>query len=217
MKTVINCENLCKTIKKHEILKNVSIKVGEGQIVGIMGRNGSGKSMLFKIICGLVIPTSGNIEVFGENILNDGSFPKDLGVLIEYPGFLPQFSGYKNLKLLADIQNLIGKQEIIQAIKIVGLDPEDKRSYRKYSLGMRQKLGLAAAIMEKPKLIILDEPTNNLDEESIIEFREFLMNTRDEGATILLASHNKNDIEYCCDKVYNMSNGVLTEDCEGKK
>ena len=218
MNTVIKCENLCKVVKKHEILKKINLEVKENEIIGIVGRNGSGKSMLFKIICGLVISTSGTLEVFGEDISKNGSFPKDLGALIEYPGFLPQFSGYKNLKLLSDLQKKIGKQEILETMETVGLNPNDSRPYRKYSLGMRQKLGIAAAIMEKPKLIVLDEPTNNLDEDSIDEFRKLLMKIRDEGSTILLASHNRKDIEYCCDKVYNMSDGILTENSvEGKQ
>lgn len=212
MATVIKCDNICKLIKKHHILKNVSINIEEGQVVGIIGRNGSGKSMLFKVLCGLVNPTSGSIEVFGEDIIKEGKFPRNLGALIEYPGFLPQFSGFKNLKMLAEIQNIVGKKEIMESIKIVGLVPGDKRPYRKYSLGMRQKLGLAAAIMEKPKLIVLDEPTNNLDHQSIEEFRKLIINLKEGGSTILLASHNKEDIVYCCDAVYIMADGVLSKE-----
>ena len=207
----IECKKISKTISKRRILKDVDLTVNAGDIVGIIGRNGSGKSMLFKTICGLVIPTGGKVTVFGKDVFKNGDFPQCIGALIEYPGFLAQYSGYKNLKLLADIQGKIGKQEIIKAIETVGLDPNDKRHYRKYSLGMRQKLGIAAAIMENPKILVLDEPTNNLDEESVKEFRQLLIDIRARNnTTILLASHNKSDIESCCDVVYEIKDGVLT-------
>lgn len=214
MESVVKCKKICKTIKKHKILKDISFEIKRGEIAGVIGRNGSGKSMLFKTICGLVKPTSGNVEVFGEDITSKGLFPRDLGALIEYPGFLGQFSGFKNLKMLAEIQNKINDEDIRNALDTVGLDPYDKRHYRKYSLGMRQKLGLASSIMEKPKLIVLDEPTNNLDLESVNEFRELILKLKEEGVTILLASHNKEDIEMCCDRVFSIVKGELKEEKE---
>lgn len=210
---VICVEKLNKTIRRHHILKDVDLTVEAGEICGVVGRNGSGKSMLFKAVCGLILPSSGVIRVLGKEIGRNGAFPPDTGALIETPGFLPQYSGFKNLKLLAELQKKIGDAEIRAALERVGLDPEDDRPVRKYSLGMRQKLGIAQAFMEKPKLMVLDEPMNGLDAGSVEDVREMLLRlNREEGVTILLSSHNDVDIKTLCTRIHSMQSGVLTPD-----
>ena len=198
-------------IKKAKILENVDFTCQKGQICGVVGRNGSGKTMLMKCICGFVKPTSGEIQVDGQVIGKDIDFIPNAGIIIETPGFIPNYSGYKNLQLLASIQNRIDKTRIREVMQMVGLDPDMKRSVKKYSLGMRQRLGLAQAIMEDPSLIILDEPFNGLDKHGVAEIRELLLDLKAAGKTILLASHNDEDIRILCDHVYEMDGGVLRE------
>lgn len=164
--------------------------------------------MLFKSICGLINITSGEIRVFNKLIAN-GNFPDDTGIIIENPGFLPQYSGYKNLEILASIRNKINSSDIKNIIKIVGLNPDDKLPVKKYSLGMKQRLGIAQALMESPKLLILDEPMNALDEDGVNDIRKILLNLKKQGVTILIASHNKEDIETLCDSIYTIDNGIL--------
>ncbi len=178
---------------------------------GLIGRNGSGKTMLMKCICGFIKPTSGEIIVDGKQVGKDVDFPKDMGIIIETPGFIPYYSGYKNLKLLAGLNNKIGKDEIKSSMKQVGLDPELKRHVRKYSLGMRQRLGLAQAIMENPKILILDEPFNGLDKDGVKEMREYLLSYKEQGKTILICSHSAEDISVLCDTVHEMDKGVISE------
>ena len=167
--------------------------------------------MLMKCICGFVKPTSGEIQVDGQVIGKDIDFIPNAGIIIETPGFIPNYSGYKNLQLLASIQNRIDKTRIREVMQMVGLDPDMKRCVKKYSLGMRQRLGLAQAIMEDPSLIILDEPFNGLDKHGVAEIRELLLDLKTGGKTILLASHNDEDIRILCDHVYEMDGGVLRE------
>lgn len=212
MDKAIIITNLTKITKGKYILKNINLSIERGKICGIVGRNGSGKSMLFKIISGLVYPSEGRVEVFGDVIGKDVSFPKDFGAIIEHPGFLPQYSGYKNLKLLASIKNIINDDEIKNAMTIVGLDYNDKKPVKKYSLGMKQRLGIAQAIMEKPKLLILDEPMNGLDKQGVESVRELLKSLNAENnVTILMASHNSEDINLLCDEVYEIDNGILSK------
>lgn len=204
--------NLCKVIRKKEILKNVNLEVEEGAAIGIVGANGSGKSMLFKSICNLITHTSGEVFVFGERVGKNGKFPEDVGVLIESPGFLPSLSARKNLMLLAGIRGKIGQKDIDEAIKTVGLDPEDKRPVKKYSMGMRQRLSIAQAIMEKPRLLILDEPMNGLDRQGVEDMHALIAKMHsEENVNLLLTSHHPEDIDALCDKVYFMENGVLSE------
>jgi len=202
--------NVNKTIKGRPILNDVSLSLDSGRIYGFLGRNGSGKTMLFRAICGLIKPTSGKIYVFGKKLGSDISFPESLGVIIENVGFWPQYSGLENLKYIASIKNIIDEAQIKTSIARLGLDPGDKRSYSKYSLGMKQKLGIAQAIMEKPDLIVLDEPTNSIDEEGVISVRHILLEEKQRGATILIASHNREDIDYLSDEKFKMENGSLT-------
>lgn len=211
MNTIVKIENLSKIIKNKVILKDINLSLEKGKIYGIIGRNGSGKSMLFKTIAGLVIPTSGKIEVFGDVIGKNGTFPKDFGALIEYPGFLPQYTGFRNLKILASIKNIISHEDIKKAMTLVGLDYNEKKAVKKYSLGMKQRLGIAQAIMENPKFIILDEPMNGLDKSGVDDIRNLLKLLKDKGVTILLASHNSDDINILCVDVYEMDNGYLNK------
>ncbi|MGN0299136.1 MAG: ABC transporter ATP-binding protein [Lachnospiraceae bacterium] len=207
---MIVVENVTKVYQKQTVVSNVSVQFEDGKISGIVGRNGSGKTLLFKMICGLVKPTSGEITVNGERIGKDVDFPSSIGVIIETPGFLPFQSGYRNLMELAGINRTINKQQVKEAIRMVGLDPESRKVVGKYSLGMRQRLGIAQAIMENPDILILDEPMNGLDEQGVREMRELFAKLRALGKTILIASHNREDIEVLCDKVYHMDAGVLT-------
>lgn len=211
MTTVIKVEDLNLTIKKTEILKNVNISFHSGKIHGLIGRNGSGKTMLMKCICGFIKPTSGEIHVNDKKVGKDCDFPDNLGIIIETPGFIPYYSGYKNLKLLADLNKKIGSDKIKETMQKVGLDPNLKRHVKKYSLGMRQRLGLAQAIMEDPDILILDEPMNGLDKEGVADMRKYLLELREQGKTILIASHSSEDIEVLCDTVSEMDKGVLTK------
>ena len=206
---VIDVKNISLTIKKQKILDNVSLSCEEGKIYGLVGRNGSGKTMLMKCICGFIKPTAGEITVDGKRVGKDVDFPKDMGIIIETPGFIPYYSGYKNLKLLAGLNNKIGKEEVRNSMKQVGLDPDLRRHVRKYSLGMRQRLGLAQAIMENPKILILDEPFNGLDKEGVAEMREYLLGYKKQGKTILICSHSAEDITVLCETVHEMDKGVM--------
>ncbi len=207
---MIDVRDVSLSIKKNNILKNVNMRCVKGEICGIVGRNGSGKTMLMKCICGFVHPTEGEISVSEKKIGRDVDFIPDAGIIIEAPGFIPYYSGIKNLKLLASIQHKIGEEKIRDAMEVVGLDPDLKKPVKKYSLGMKQRLGLAQAIMEDPGVLILDEPFNGLDKEGVEEMREYFLKLKEEGKAILMASHSSEDIGILCDKVYEMEHGALT-------
>ena len=209
METCIVVQNVVKRFRDQVVLKNVSISFEKGQIHGIVGRNGSGKTVLFKCICGLMHPEEGVILVNGKRVGRDVDMPEDIGAIIEAPGFLPNYSGYKNLRFLANIRRKIGKEEILNVLKTVGLDPESRKHVGKYSLGMRQRLGIAQAIMEDPEILILDEPMNGLDNAGVQDIRALLLELKAQGKTILLASHNHEDIAALCDTVHEMDGGVL--------
>lgn len=209
METCIEVQNVVKRFRDQVVLKNVSISFEKGQIHGIVGRNGSGKTVLFKCICGLMHPEEGVILVNGKRVGRDVDMPEDIGAIIEAPGFLPNYSGYKNLHFLANIRRKIGKEEILNVLKTVGLDPESRKHVGKYSLGMRQRLGIAQAIMEDPEILILDEPMNGLDNAGVQDIRALLLELKAQGKTILLASHNHEDIAALCDTVHEMDGGVL--------
>ena len=210
MDNMIEVKALNLTLQKTEILKNINVCFAKNKIHGLIGRNGSGKTMLMKCICGFVRPTSGNVTVDGKIIGKDIDFPESLGLIIETPGFIPYYSGYRNLKLLAGLRNKIDKEKIRETIRLVGLDPDLKRHVRKYSLGMRQRLGLAQAIMEDPELLVLDEPMNGLDKDGVRDMRKYLLDLKEKGKTILIASHSAEDISLLCDKTYEMEKGVMT-------
>lgn len=208
----IEIDDLTKVIDKHKVLDKVSIKLEKGKIYGIKGKNGSGKTMRLRGICGLIKPTEGEVRVGEKVIGKDAAFPESVGVLIENPGFIPSFSGYENLKMLADIRKLIGKEDIEAVMEKVGLEKACfKKKYRTYSLGMKQMLGIAAAIMEKPDLILLDEPTNALDEESVRKLLDILREEKGRGACIVLASHDMEELTLLSDIIFIMEEGRLRE------
>lgn len=204
---MIRIENAVKRYGRSTVLDGVSLRFEKGGIHGLIGRNGSGKTVLLKCIAGLCPLASGRIWVRGREVGRDVEIPPRMGAIIETPGFLPGASGYANLKLLADIRGRIGKREIWAAMERVGLDPALKKHVSAYSLGMRQRLGIAQAIMEKPKLLLLDEPMNGLDDEGVRDMRALFTELRDGGATMLLASHNPLDIQALCDSVQKMEHG----------
>ena len=204
-------KNISKTIKKQQILTDVSATFASGKIYGIVGRNGSGKTMFFRGISGLM-KVSGEV-IYGDKVLGkDMRVLPNLGMIIENTQMYPEFSGYTNLKMLADINKKIGKKEIVESLERVGLDPSDKRPVAKYSLGMRQKLAIAQAIMEKPDILLLDEPTNGLDDNTVKSFWNIMREEKQRGTIILLASHSKEDIEILADEVYHMHKGGLTKE-----
>lgn len=205
--------HVTKKFGQELVLKEVNLTLEQGRVYGIVGNNGSGKTVLMKCICGFLIPTTGLIQVFGSSIGRDVDFPESLGVIIETPGFLTNLTGRKNLEILAGMRRKIGPAEVLQVLEKVGLDPTLKKPVANYSLGMRQRLGIAQAIMEDPKLLILDEPFNGLDKHGVGEIRKLLLELKEEGKTILLASHNEEDIRILCDEVYEMDGGVLRK-CE---
>lgn len=197
-------EHVYKSFGMEQILTDVNLKISAGKIFGIVGNNGSGKTVLMKCICGFLQPDSGIIRVNGKIVGKECDFPEDLGVIIETPGFLPNLTGYQNLKILASLKGIIGKEEIREVLLRVGLDPDMRKPVGKYSLGMRQRLGIAQAIMEKPKVLILDEPFNGLDKTGVGHMRGLLRELKGQGKAILLASHNAQDIEVLCDEVHDM-------------
>ena len=205
----IHVEDLSKRFGDEAVLRHISRDFEEGQIHGIVGNNGSGKTVLMKCICGFMMPDEGRVTVDGKEIGKDTDFPADTGIIIETPGFLPGLSGMKNLELLASLRRVIGRDQMRAAMARVGLDPDSKKPVGKYSLGMRQRLGIAQAIMEEPKLLILDEPLNGLDKRGAAEMRELIGQLRDEGRTILLASHNQADIDMLCDTVCEIDDGKM--------
>ena len=210
MKCAVTVENVVKRFKEAVVLDHVSVDFEQGKVHGLIGRNGSGKTMLMKSICGIVPLTSGKITVNGKVIGKDADIPDNTGVIIETPGFLPNYSAYSNLKFLAAIKGKIGKDEIKTTIASVGLNPDDKKKVGKFSLGMRQRLGLAQAIMEDPDLLILDEPMNGLDKDGVKDMRQYLLDLKAQGKTIIIASHSAEDIDVLCDTVCEMDKGVLT-------
>lgn len=209
MEHIIEICNVTKTFGNIDVLKNVSVNWESGMIHGLIGRNGSGKTMLMKCICGFVPISSGSIKVRGKLIGTDISIPPNIGIIIETPGFLPNYNAFNNLKFLANISGMKDNEKIKRCLSEVGLDPDSKKHVGKFSLGMRQRLGLAQAIMEDPDLLILDEPMNGLDKEGVADMRKYLLDLKEQGKTILIASHSAEDIDVLCDTVCEMDKGVL--------
>ena len=213
----IQIEQVSKSFQERKVLKNISCELNWGQVYGIVGNNGSGKTVLMKCICGLLPYDEGSIRVAGKKIGKDVDFPEDMGMIIESPGFLPGMTGIKNLKILAAVNHRIQESQIRETMRVVGLDPNLKQPVGKYSLGMRQRLGIAQAIMEKPEILILDEPMNGLDKHGVKEIREVLLQMKAENRVILLSSHNPKDIDYLCDVVFEMDGGYLQEMNDAKE
>lgn len=209
-KAAIRIEKLTMVFGEDTVLDHVSRSFEEGMIHGIVGNNGSGKTVMMKCICGFLQPTSGRVLVQNKQVGRDMDFPQDMGIIIETPGFLPNLSGFSNLSLLASLKRKIGKGKIKEAISKVGLDPDSPKPVGKYSLGMRQRLGIAQAIMEDPSVLILDEPFNGLDRGGVREMRSLILGLKEMKKTILLASHNQVDIDELCDTVCEMDAGVMT-------
>lgn len=210
MNIAIEVQNVTKEFKETVAVNNVSVSFEQGKIHGIVGRNGSGKTVLFKCICGLFPITSGEITVLGQSIGDGKQVPKSLGAIIETPGFLPNCTGYRNLYYLMELSGKADKRRIRSVIRQVGLDPDSKKHVGKYSMGMRQRLGLAQALMEDPELLILDEPMNGLDKSGVDEMRQLLLQLKEQGKTILIASHNPDDVSILCDTIHEMDAGIMT-------
>lgn len=208
---MICVNNITKRYGKNEVLSGISVKLNAGRIYGLVGRNGCGKTMLMKCICGFVKPTSGDIVIDGKVLGKDMDVPENMGLIIENPGFIPNYSGFKNLSLLASVRGTTGKKEILEYMEMIGLDAKNRKHVGKYSLGMRQKLGIVQAIMEKPEILLLDEPMNGLDNKSVELVRKIIKKTADDGAIVLLSSHNQEDIDTLCDIVYRMENGKIID------
>ena len=202
-------ENATKKFGTQTVLNNVSLTLEDGKIYGFVGQNGCGKTVLFKSICGFIYLDRGTITVDGKVIGKDIDIIKDAGIIIESPGFLPNYSAFKNLKFLTMIKDNIGDEQIKSTLISVGLDPESKKVVGKFSLGMRQRLGIAQAIMENPHILILDEPMNGLDKRGVEDIRKILMDLKKKGKLILLASHNPLDIDILCDCVYELDAGTI--------
>ena len=212
MDNLVEVKSVTKKFKEFKALDEVSLSFERGKIHGIIGRNGSGKTVLFKCICGFLKLDGGEILVDGKRIGKDIEAPESVGVIIENPGFLPGYSGYQNLSFLACIRNKIKKPQIKKVIERVGLDPESRKHVGKYSMGMRQRLGIAQAIMEDPELLILDEPMNGLDNQGVQDMRELFLKLKEEGKTIILASHNREDIAFLCDTVVEIDHGRIIKE-----
>lgn len=200
-------DHVFKTIKGIEILKDVNLELSGGKVYGFQGPNGSGKTMLMRLIAGLIRPTVGSVWIDGKQLGKHMDFPESMGLMIENPAFLPNHTGLKNLELLAQIQGRISFDEVKQAIAAVGLEPGDKRTFRKYSLGMKQRLGVACAIMEKPELLILDEPTNALDESGVDQICKIIRHERDRGALVIISCHDGELLENLADEIYTIAEG----------
>ena len=210
MDAMIEVQGVNKSFGEEHVLKDVSHCFETGKIHGFVGNNGSGKTVLMKCICGFLKPDSGTIFVNHKQVGRDTDFPEDIGIIIETPGFLPHLSGTQNLKILASLQKKANNHTIRAVLEQVGLDPDMKKPVGKYSLGMRQRLGFAQALMEDPSLLILDEPFNGLDKYGVVHIRNVIKGLRAEGKTVILASHNQVDIDELCDTVCEMDAGVLT-------
>lgn len=211
MEGYIQIKNLSKKIKKNIVLDNINLELDKGKIYGFRGINGSGKTMLFRAISGLITPTEGEIIIDNKKLHKDISFPESIGILIENPGFLPNYTGKQNLKLLAEIKDIVTSEDIDKTITSVGLDPNDSRKYKEYSLGMKQKLGIAQALMEDPELILLDEPTNSLDEKSVRNILDIIEKEKRKGKTILIASHDKLSLEGISDYIFKVEDGKVIQ------
>lgn len=209
--TVLEMKEVTKRFRKNTVIDHVSLRITSGTIVGVRGINGSGKTMLMRLMCGLIYPTEGTVSVNGKILGKDIDFPESVGLLIENPSFLDNYSGFQNLKMLAGVRNLISDEEIKETIRLAGLDPEDRKKYRKYSLGMKQRLGIAGAIMEHPDMILLDEPVNALDTAGIEELKTLVAREKKRGALIVLTCHDTNILEEISDEIYFMENGRILD------
>ena len=211
MGTVVRLEHYTKNFKKVTVLDDINLTLESGKVIGLKGKNGSGKTMLMRAISGLILPTSGKVFINDKELGKQISFPPSIGLLIENPSFIANYTGFKNLKILASIQNKISDEEIREAIRKVGLKPDDPRTFKKYSLGMKQRLGIAAAIMEKPDIVIIDEPINALDEAGAGLIKGILDELKANGSLIIIACHDTEELNYLSDEVYEIYEGQLVD------
>ena len=207
----IEIRNASKVIQKAEVLKDINIHFEGGKIYGLRGKNGSGKTMLMRAISGLITLTKGEVIIDGQILGKDMSFPESIGILIENPSFIDSYTGYQNLKALADINHRIASQEICEVLEQVGLNPADKKKYKKYSLGMKQRLGIAAAIMEKPQIILLDEPINALDESGVEQIRNALLELKNDQRIIIVACHDREELDLLSDEIIELQDGAIVD------
>jgi len=207
MKITIN--NVSKKIKQREVLKNINLELESGKIYGLKGVNGSGKTMLMRLVCGLILPTKGEVLIDDKKLGKDISFPESVGLLLEYPSFVNSYTGLKNLKMIASLKGIISDEDIKQTLIKVGLDPNDTRKFKSYSLGMKQKLGIACAIMENPEILILDEPFNALDEKSVLMVEKIIKEYKNDKRIIIISCHEKEELEKLSDEIINISEGEL--------
>lgn len=215
--STIEISNASKTIKGHTVLNNITITLKSPNVIGFKGINGSGKTMLMRLICGLITPTSGIVAIDGKLLKKEISFPENLGLLLENPAFIDDYSAFDNLKLLASIKGITTDEKILKTIERVGLSNANKKKYKKYSLGMKQRLGIAAAIMEDPDIIILDEPTNSLDDDGVELVKKIVSEEKERGALIIISCHDKSVLEFLSDEIYTITDGRITDHIVIKK
>jgi ABC-type multidrug transport system, ATPase component len=208
----IEIKNLTKVLGGNTVVDNVNITMESGTVYGLCGYNGCGKTMLMRLIAGLIIPTKGSVSYDGKTLGKELDFPPSIGILIENPAFLDSRSGFENLKLLASIKGKVDKKIIASSIRKVGLDPDDKKKFRKYSLGMKQRLGIASAIMESPDLIILDEPTNALDSNGVELTQKLIRKECERGALVIMTCHDREILENVCDVIYTIEHGKIIDE-----
>lgn len=206
----IELKDVEKTIRGVTVLQGINVRFEAGQVYGLKGKNGCGKTMLMRLICGLIRPTHGTVDINGEILGKEISFPRSIGALIENPAFIDGYTGLKNLQILASIQGKIGDEEIRDALRKVGLDPDDKRKYRKYSLGMKQRLGIACVFMEHPEIVVLDEPINALDDNGVELVHNILHDLKERGTLVIIACHDQEEMEQLADEIYLMGEGRIT-------
>lgn len=209
--TRIELKNVSKTIHKKAVIQGVSAVMQSGSIYGFQGINGSGKTMLMRLISGLIRPTEGEITINGKTLGKEITFPESIGLFLENPAFLESYSGFQNLKMLASIQNKISEDKIRETIALVGLDPADKKKYRKYSLGMKQRLGIAAAILEDPEIVILDEPTNSLDTNGVALVKQILAAQKQRGALVIISCHDLPLLQELSDEILLLESGCVVK------
>ena len=214
---IIEITNATKSIKGHTVLDNITLTLESPKVIGFKGINGSGKTMLMRLICGLISTTSGNIFIDGKLLGKEISFPQSLGLLLENPAFIDDYSAFDNLKLLASIKGKANDEKILDSIERVGLSSAGKKKYKKYSLGMKQRLGIAAAIMEAPDIIILDEPTNSLDDSGVELVKDIVTEEKNRGALIIVSCHDKSVLEFLSDEIYTITDGRITDHTVMKK
>lgn len=209
--TKVELINLSKEIKNISVIDNINLLMESGNIIGLKGINGSGKTMLMRLICGLIRPTMGKVIINGKELHKDISFPESIGVLLENPAFLDMYSGTENLRLLASIKGVVDDNSIDNTIEKVGLTKGDKKKYKKYSLGMKQRLGIAAAIMESPEIVMLDEPTNSLDDDGVEMVKKLILQQKQRGALVIMTCHDFEILRDIADQIYLIENGAISK------